>query len=263
MKILFIGDIIGEPGRKTVKELLPQIIQENQIEFTIANGENLAGGKGITDTVAQEIFDSGVEAITLGNHTWERKEVEKIINDNRIIRPANFPSGVPGKGWGIFSINNEVKICVINLIGRVYMQLADCPFRTVDGILEIINKITNKIIVDFHSEITSEKQAMGWYLNTKVSAVIGTHTHVQTADERILPPGKTAYISDCGMVGPCNGVIGMDREIIIKKYLTGLPIKFNVAKGQCIFNACIIDIDKTTGNAIKITRITNTNVKQY
>lgn len=251
MKVLFIGDIVGEPGRETLKKVLEKIREEKLIDFVIANGENSAGGKGITPKVADEIFASGVDVITLGNHTWQRKEVISIIEHANILRPANYPKGVPGKGFNIYR-KDKYEICVINLMGRVYMPILDCPFQTVDNILKnISNKI---IIVDFHAEITSEKQAMGWYLAGKVSAVIGTHTHVQTADEKILA-GGTAYITDCGMVGPSEGVIGMDRDIILKRYLMGLPQKFEVAKGKTIFNSVVIEIDEVTGKALSIERL--------
>jgi hypothetical protein len=256
MKILFISDIVGEPGRTAVKRIIPEMITANKAEFIIANGENAAGGKGITKAIAEELFGYGVNAITLGNHTWERKEIESIIDDPRVLRPANFAPGVPGKGWNLFNVaGGTIKICVINIIGRVYMRQADCPFRAMDAILASVKPHTNNIIVDFHTEITSEKQAMGWYLNTKVSAVIGTHTHVQTADERILPGDSTAYITDAGMCGARDGVIGVDKEIIIKRYLTGLPLKFSIATGPAIFNGCVIDIDTGTGKAISIERI--------
>lgn len=257
MKILFVGDIVGEPGRETIKKIIPEIVTESGAEFVIANAENAAGGKGITQKVVEEIFQSGVNVITLGNHAWARKEIEDIINDIKILRPANYPPGVPGQGWNIYQVCKEHKIAVMNLMGRVYMPILDCPFRTADIIIEKITPVTRNIIIDFHAEITSEKQAMGWYVDGKVSAIIGTHTHIQTNDERILPNG-TAYITDCGMVGPQDGVIGMDREIILKKYLTGMPYKFTVAKGSIIFNACIIDIDTETGHARKIETLRKT-----
>lgn len=255
MKVLFIGDIVGEPGRLAVKETLRELTRNTQFDFIIANGENTSGGKGLTKDVAEELFSLGVNVITLGNHTWGRKEIEQIIDDPRILRPVNFPPGVPGKGWNIYSVSGDnTKIAVINLMGRVYMPLLDCPFRSADSVLKEITLQTENIIVDFHAEITSEKQAMGWYLNGKVSAVMGTHTHVQTADERILSDG-TAYLSDCGMCGSEDGVIGMDREIILKRYLTSMPYRFIVAKGNLIFNGCRIDIDKTTGKATIIESI--------
>ncbi|MFH2070384.1 MAG: TIGR00282 family metallophosphoesterase [Elusimicrobiota bacterium] len=257
MKLLFVGDIVGEPGRTMLKDLLPGIIADNNINFTVANGENAAGGRGLTRNTADEIFSYGVNVLTMGNHTFDRKEVDLLTPDKRILRPANYPPGVPGKGWGVYDIPGEEcgKIAVINLMGRVFIPaLIDCPFRTAEKILDSISQETKNIFVDFHAEITSEKQAMGWFLNGKVSAVMGTHTHVQTADERVLPDG-TAYITDTGMTGPGDGVIGMDREIILKKYLTSLPYRFSVAKGPVIFNGCIVEIDEKTGKASGIERI--------
>ncbi|MFN3966411.1 MAG: TIGR00282 family metallophosphoesterase [Endomicrobiia bacterium] len=255
MKIFFVGDIVGEPGREILKEKLPDFIKENRINFVIANAENAAGGKGLTDKVAEEIFSSGVNVITLGNHTFARKEIELIINDKRILRPANYPPEVPGNRYGIYYVEGFTSpVGVINFMGRVYMPLLDCPFRTSEEIIKEISKETKIIVVDFHAEITSEKLAFGWFLDGKVSAVIGTHTHVQTADERILPQG-TAYITDCGMAGPKDGIIGMDKEIVLKRYLTAMPFRFVVSKGDNILNGCIIEIDEITGKATDIKRI--------
>lgn len=255
MKILFVGDVVGEPGRKILKELLPEIVKSEIINFIIANCENAAGGKGITKKVAEEIFSAGVNVITLGNHAFARKEIEQIISDKRILIPANYPPDVPGNRIGIYDIDTY-KIAVINLMGRVYMPLLDCPFRKLDELLTQLTTYNSQIttIVDFHAEITSEKIAFGWYADGKVSAVIGTHTHVQTADEKILPQG-TAYITDCGMTGPQEGVIGMDREIILKRYLTAMPYRFVVAKGKTFLNGCIIEVDNKTLKAINIYRI--------
>lgn len=254
MNVLFIGDIIGRPGREAVKGLLPVIVKEEKVNIVIANGENAAGGFGLTPSVAGEIFSLGVNVITLGNHAWKRKEILEVIDNNHIIRPANFPPGVPGKGYIIMN-SNEIKLAVINLMGRVYMADTDCPFRKSDEILEELRdeKIRN-IIVDFHAEITSEKIAFGWYLDGKVSAVVGTHTHVQTADERVMPQG-TAYITDAGMTGARDSVIGVKKEIILKKYLTQMPIRFEVAEGDPALSAVIIDIDESTGKARGIRRI--------
>jgi len=255
MKIFFVGDIVGEPGREILKSKLPDFIKNNNVDFVIANAENSAGGKGLTEKVAEEIFSSGVNVITMGNHTFARKEIETIINDKRILRPANYPPGVPGNRYGIYFIkDNPVPVGVINLMGRVYMPLLDCPFRTAEELIKEISQQTKIIVVDFHAEITSEKLAFGWFLDGKVSAVIGTHTHVQTADERILPQG-TAYITDCGMTGPKDGIIGMDKEIVLKKYLTTMPFRFVVSKGENILSGCTIDIDEKTGKATDIKRI--------
>jgi 2',3'-cyclic-nucleotide 2'-phosphodiesterase len=248
MKVLFIGDIIGQPGRMLLRKTLDQFRRLNGIDFVIANGENSAGGNGITREVANEMISCGVNAITLGNHTWARKEIDQIIDEDYLIRPANYPPGTPGKGWNVYPVRANLKIAVVNLMGRVYMPLIDDPFRKADEILELIKPHTKNIVVDFHAEITSEKLALGWYLNGRVSALLGTHTHVQTSDARVLPDG-TAYITDCGMCGPRDGIIGVDRNIVLKKYVTGLPYRFEVSKGDAIFNACILDIDENSGRA--------------
>jgi len=254
VRILFIADIIGEPGRKTVNKVLSELKRKENIEFTIANAENAAGGFGLTKNVAEEIFASGVEVLTLGNHVWDRKEIKEIIDEARVLRPANYPPFTPGRGYNFYSSFKGTKIAVVNLMGRVYMPDLDCPFRSMDGFLPEIKKETNIIIVDFHAEITSEKQAFGWYLDGKVSAVIGTHTHIQTADERVLPEG-TAYITDCGMTGPRDSVIGIKKEIILKKYLTQIPLRFEVAKKDLIFSGVIVDLEEKSGKALSIKRL--------
>ncbi|MCX5749648.1 MAG: TIGR00282 family metallophosphoesterase [Candidatus Saganbacteria bacterium] len=250
-KILFIGDIIGKPGRETVKKLLPSLKEEFSADLIIANGENAAGGMGINAKKYQELIDSGIEIVTLGNHAWHNKDFTREISECRnIVRPANYPPGTPGNGRIIYR-----GIGVINLLGRVFMKELDCPFRAVDRIIDELKGQTKIIIVDVHGEATSEKQALGWYLDGRVSAVIGTHTHVQTADERILPNG-TAYITDAGMVGPNNSVIGVDTTAIIERFLTQLPKRFEVAKeGPNVFNAVVLDIDESTGKARGIKRI--------
>jgi hypothetical protein len=253
MRILFIGDIVGESGREVTCARIGAIKRDRKVGFVIANAENSAGGKGLTKEIAGELSLCGVNVFTLGNHTFARKEVATIIDDLHVLRPANYPPEVPGHGWGIYEAGG-LKIAVISLMGRVYMPLSDCPFRKADEILCLLPPDVKIIVVDFHAEITSEKIAMGWYLNGRVSAVIGTHTHVQTADERILPEG-TAYITDAGMTGPKNGIIGMDREIILKKYLTAMPIRFNVAPGEATFNGCIIEVDDKSGRAVSIERV--------
>jgi len=259
IRVLFIGDIVGEPGRDMLKNNLPGIIEKENIGFVVANSENAAHGKGLTKNVSDEIFSYGVNVSTMGNHTFERPEISAIIADPRILRPANYPDEVPGNGYGIYEIplsGSKIKIAVVNLMGRVFMTPLDDPFRAAERITAEISKATKNIIVDFHAEITSEKQAFGWFLDGRVSAVIGTHTHVQTADARILPSG-TAYITDAGMTGPRDGIIGMDRDIIIKKYLTAIPHRFSVAAGPAMLNACVIDIDTDTGasTGIRIIRI--------
>ena len=202
MKILFIGDIVGKPGRDVIEYLLPQLTKEFSLDFVIANAENAAGGSGITASVARELFESGVNVLTSGDHIWKKREIFEIIkNEQRILRPANFPAGAPGEGFGLYVSKGGIKVGVINIVGRVFMEPLECPFRSAMRNQELLSKETNIIIVDIHAEATSEKVALGWYLDGKVSAVIGTHTHIQTADEKILP-GETAYITDAGMTGP-------------------------------------------------------------
>ena len=254
MRILFIADIIGRPGREVVKNMLPEIVEEENVQFVIANCENAAGGFGVTPKISREVFSAGVDAITMGNHVWARREILEIIEEANILRPANFPPGVPGKGCTIIQAGNGVKVGIINLMGRVFMSTLECPFRTADGIIEEVSKQTKIIVVDMHAEITSEKVAMGWYLDGKVSAVIGTHTHVPTADERILPQG-TAYITDVGMTGPLDSIIGIKKEIILKKYLTQMPLRFEVAKDDLVFAGAVVEIEEKTGKARNIKRI--------
>lgn len=253
-KILFIGDIVGKPGRETVKKLLPSLKQEFAPDIIIANGENAAGGMGINAKKYHELIESGIEIVTLGNHVWHNKDfTNEISSCQNIVRPANYPPGTPGPDRVIYK-----NIGVINLLGRVFMKELDCPFRATDKIISELKERVKIIIVDIHGEATSEKQALSWYLDGRVSAVIGTHTHVQTADERVLPNG-TAYITDVGMVGPYNSVIGVDASAIIERFLTQMPKRFEVAKeGPNVFNAVIMDIDETSGRAKSIKRIFKT-----
>lgn len=253
MKILFISDIVGQPGREVTASRLPDLREKEKPGFVIANAENAAGGKGLNVNIANDLFSIGIDVITLGNHTFDRKEAESALNMEKVLRPANYPPMTPGTGWGIFSAEDGSNIAVLNLMGRVYMPLTDCPFRAAACLLEKISKETKNIVVDFHAEITSEKQAMGWYLDGKVSAVLGTHTHIPTADERVLPLG-TAYISDCGMTGPAEGVIGMDKELVLKKFITAIPQHFEAAKGKSVMQGCVVDIDTVSGKAISIKR---------
>lgn len=254
MKLLFIGDIVGNPGRKAAKEMISQIKKTMSIDFCIANCENSAGGRGITYLVAQEIYKSGVDGITMGNHVWAKSEILNFIeSDSRIVRPANYPEELPGKGSAIIS-NEKGKIGIMNLLGRVYMDSIDCPFKAADRELEYLKSFTKVVLVDMHAEATSEKCALAWYLDGRVSCVLGTHTHVQTADERILPCG-TGYISDVGMTGPYEGVIGVDKDIILEKFMKHMPIKFEVAKGSAQFNAVVLEIDEKSGKTLKIERI--------
>jgi metallophosphoesterase (TIGR00282 family) len=255
MKILFIGDIVGSPGRQAIKELLPVLKKEYSLNLTIANAENAAGGSGITPAVAQELFDAGVDALTSGDHIWKNKGIFEIIDkEERILRPVNFPLGVPGRGWAVFKTRDNIKIGVINVQGRVFMEAIECPFRTSRQAQEALSKETNIIIVDIHAEATSEKVALGWYLDGKVSAVLGTHTHIQTADERILP-GGCAYITDVGMSGPFDSVIGRRIEDVLERFVTSVPTRFEVAKENIQLQGVVLDIDENTGGARSIVRI--------
>lgn len=254
MNVLFIGDVVGNPGRRAIKEILPELKREYSIDFCIANGENAAGGSGITYVVAQELYKYGIDAITMGNHVWSKKEILSFIEcDPKIVRPANYPEGLPGSGSSVIS-NNKGKIGIVNLMGRVYMEPIECPFKAADKEIEILKNSVKIIIIDVHAEATSEKAALAWYLDGKVSSVIGTHTHVQTADERILPFG-TGFITDVGMTGPYEGIIGVKTSTIIEKFITHMPTRFELAKGKVQFNAVILNIDESTGKTIKIARI--------
>ncbi len=250
MRILMIGDIIGRPGRRALQSFLPALHSEYNLNFVIANGENSASGLGITLSTARDLIDLGVDVITTGNHVWARKEIFPYLDDELpIIRPLNYPPTAPGRGF--ISVGN---VTVVNLIGRVFMKEADCPFRTMDSFLEQIKTRNRIILVDFHAEATSEKMALGRYLDGRVSAVLGTHTHVGTIDTCILPNG-TAYVTDVGMVGPMNSVIGDNPETVLHSFLTGMPHRLSVGDGRSSFNAVLIDIDETTGKATNIQRI--------
>lgn len=255
MKVLFIGDIVGKVGRMTAKALLPAIVDRYKIDFVIANAENAAGGFGLTDKIVSEILSYGIHVITTGNHVWDKKEfVTQISKENRVLRPLNYPPGVPGYGSILYTISNGEKAAVINISGRVFMSNIDCPFRTGEEEVERLSNSTKLIIVDFHAEATSEKIAFGYFMDGKVSAVIGTHTHVQTADEKILP-GGTAYITDVGMTGPYNSVIGIEKDQVIQRFLTNIPLRFETAKGEGIFSAIVIEINEKTGKSTAVQRL--------
>ena len=254
MKILAVGDIVGESGVRKLKELLPNIKKEENIDFVITNGENSAGGMGITEKNLKDILDAGTDVITMGNHTWGKKEIFKFINHPKLLRPANYPKGIPGKGMGIYETNGK-KIAVMNLIGRVDINiLTENPFLLAKDMIEQIKNKVDMIFIDFHAEATAEKIAMARYLDGTITALFGTHTHVQTADEQILPNG-TGYITDLGMTGPKNSVIGMDIQASIKRFETTLPEKYKLAEGNCIFNAVIFEIDDNTNKVKSIKRI--------
>lgn len=253
MKILVVGDIVGRPGRKTLKSYLEKY-KENY-DFIIVNGENAAAGFGITEKIAVEFLSWGIDIITGGNHTWDKKEFYTFLNQsNRVIRPCNYPEGVPGLGYSILPSKKGKKVAVLSLQGRVFMPATDCPFRVAEKVLSEIQEETNIIIVDFHAEASSEKIALGWFLDGKVSTVYGTHTHIQTADEKILPQG-TSYITDVGMTGSENGVIGMKVECILPKFLTALPQRFEVAEGNEMLHGIALDIEEDSGKTIQIERI--------
>jgi len=255
MKILFIGDIVGSPGREAVKKLIPQLKKEYQLNFVIANAENAAGGSGITARVAAELFDSGVNVLTSGDHIWKKPEIFEIIDkEERILRPINFPEGAPGRGKAIFKADDGMKIGVISVQGRVFMEALECPFRRSREAEEELSGQAKAIVVDIHAEATSEKIALGWYLDGKVSAVLGTHTHVQTADEKILPAG-TAYITDVGMTGAVDSVIGRRIEDVLQRFLTSIPTRFEVAQENVQLQGVVLDIDEHTGKANSIVRI--------
>jgi metallophosphoesterase (TIGR00282 family) len=245
-----IGDAVGRPGRRAVQKFLPGLCHDYELSLVIANGENCAGGIGITSDTAKELFDCGVNVITTGNHVWAKKEIIPYLDGELpILRPLNFPPGAPGRGF------LEVKgALIVNLIGRVFIGGFDCPFRAIDWLLSEIKSDSKVIIVDFHAEATSEKVAMGRYLDGRVSAVLGTHTHVGTVDAYILPKG-TAYVTDVGMVGPVDSVIGVDTESAIRSFLTGMPHRFFVGEGTVVFDAVLVDVDEATGKAVSIQRI--------
>ncbi len=253
--ILFIGDIIGKPGRQALSRELDRLVDLHRVDLVIANGENSAGGFGLTSEVAKELFGMGIDCLTSGNHIWDKKEqVQQVLADPRVLRPANYPDGVPGTGGAIFTTPGGVKIGVLNLEGRVYMKNLECPFRSADRELERLHRETPIVFIDFHAEATSEKSALGWYLDGRASALVGTHTHVQTADERILPQG-TAFLTDAGMTGSFDSVIGMGKDETIDRFLNQLPTKFEVAKKNIHVNGAVITVNRETGQAVKIERI--------
>ena len=254
MKILFIGDVVGKGGRRAVTELLPKLIDQG-VDFVIANGENASGGMGITPPHAEQLLDAGINCITSGNHIWRKKELISFLEgDPHILRPANYPPGTPGRGSGIYTTRNGTKVGVVNLEGRVFMRPLESPFQRAEEHVSSLRKETKVIIVDFHAEATSEKMAMGWFLDGEVSAVLGTHTHVQTADERLLP-GGTAYITDVGMTGPRDSVIGVKKEIALERFLTMLPNKFEPASGRVELQGAIVEVDERTGLSSGIRRV--------
>jgi len=256
MNILCIGDIVGKPGRQAISDLLADLKEEFRIDFVVINAENAAGGAGLTERIAKEILNLECNVITLGDHVWDQKDIEQYLDQtDEVIRPANFPEGVPGKGWCIRQLPSGIKVGVVNLLGRVFMRYnVACPFRSLKNIVEQIKKETPLIIVDFHAEATSEKIAMGHFIDGEISILFGTHTHIQTADEKVLPQG-TAYITDLGMTGPYDSVIGQDKEAIVKRFLSSMPIRFQVAKDDIKLHGVVVDVDEKTGKARNIQRL--------
>ncbi len=248
MNILFIGDIFGSAGRRIVADHLQDIIATNRIDVAIANAENSAGGFGITPSIAEELFALGLDVLTSGNHVWDKRDIYDYMGRQpRLLRPGNYPAA-PGQGVIVFRARNGVECAVLNLQGRTYMPVIDCPFRKADEILNGLDSSVKVRFLDFHAEVTSEKIAMGWYLDGRVSAVVGTHTHVPTADTRILP-GGTAYQTDCGMTGPYRSVIGVQTDIVLQRFLTGLPVRMEPSREGPELHSVIVDVDEATGKA--------------
>lgn len=255
VKVLFVADIVGKPGRQALATELHRLVDRFRIDLVIANGENAAGGFGLTEEIAAELFGYGVHLLTSGNHIWDKRESYEFLHrEAKVIRPANYPDGAPGRGTAVVKTASGVDVAVLNLEGRVFMNALDCPFKTADREVARLKEITPIVIIDFHAEATSEKVALGWHLDGSVSAVLGTHTHVQTADERVLP-GGTAYISDAGMTGSFDSVIGIRKELAVERFLTQLPVRFEVAKKDVRLNGVVMDIDEVTGKANSIERL--------
>jgi 2',3'-cyclic-nucleotide 2'-phosphodiesterase len=253
MKILFIGDIVGRPGRSYLKELLPYLRKSLSLDFIVANGENVAGGSSITPDTAKELFDSQIDIVTTGDHIFKKQEAKEVLKNMDVLRPLNYGDLAAGRGY-LVKENNGKKIGVINLLGRVFMQPADCPFRAVRDIIEDLKTKAKVILVDIHAEATSEKLAMGYFLSGKVSAVVGTHTHIPTADERIID-SLTAYITDVGMTGSFDSVLGREKHQIIERFVTNMPVRFSLAQGDVRMQGVIIEADDTTGRALSIKRV--------
>lgn len=253
--ILFIGDVVGRPGRRVVRELLPGLVDRYRVDLVIANGENASGGIGLSPKGAEELFGAGVQVLTSGNHIWKKKEIIPYMQETaELIRPANYPPATPGAGSTIQETAAGIPVAVLSLLGRTFMEAVDCPFRTAGAEVERLKARTPILLVDFHAEATSEKVALGWFLDGKASAVLGTHTHVQTSDERILPLG-TAYLTDVGMTGPADSVIGVRKEIAIDRFLTQMPRKFEVAKKDLVLEGALVTVEEHSGRALAISRL--------
>ena len=256
MRILFLGDVVGRPGRHALAAMLPRFRREAEIDVVVANGENASNGKGINPRAAEELRDVGVDVLTSGNHIWQSRDIVPYMQENqRLLRPLNYAPGVPGSGWTVCPARRGAPaVAVVNLIGRTFMPPAGCPFLAVESVLPDVRREATVIVVDMHGEATSEKVGMGWFLDGKVSAVIGSHTHVQTADERILP-GGTAYLTDAGMCGPELSVLGVRTEQVLYRFRTQMPVRFDVAGGPVLVQGAMIDIDADTGRATAIVRV--------
>jgi len=256
MRVLILGDVVGRPARRAIRDLVPSLIEREGIDLAIANAENAAGGIGVDLKSAKELLSSGVDVLTSGNHIWKKKEIYQYMDEHsELIRPANYPEGAPGRGWCAWQNDHGLNALIINIQGRVFMpNHVDDPFRSVDAICRERGRHSRVVIVDMHAEATSEKNAMGWHLNGRASIVFGTHTHVQTCDDRILP-GGTAYITDVGMCGPLDSVIGMDKETVIKGFLSQLPRQFEVSHENVVLQGIIVDVDHDSGQAREITRL--------
>lgn len=256
MRILFLGDVVGRPGRRAVATVLPQLIARERVDFVVANGENASAGKGIDPRSAGELEDAGVDVVTTGNHVWQNREIVPYLRESdRIVRPLNWPPDTPGVGWTVRrSRRSDTRVAVVNLIGRAFMAPAECPFRTVRDALPAIAREARVVLVDMHAEATSEKVGMGRFLDGQVSAVVGSHTHVQTADECILP-GGTAHLSDAGMCGPEESILGVRTDRVLERFLTQMPVRFEVAGGPVLVQGALIDVDEATGRAVAIQRV--------
>ena len=254
-RVLAVGDVVGNPGRQACTEIIPRLRKDEQIDFVIANGENLADGSGVTESTTRDLFQHGVDVITSGDHVFRKKEAEQLLSGNpRILRPANYPARVPGQGSTVVTVKNGIKVGVLNLIGRVFLKTVDCPFESARTAVEKLARETPIIFVDIHAEATSEKVALGWFLDGKVSGIFGTHTHVQTADERILPKG-TGYITELGMCGPYHSVIGREIDHSLNMFLTQMPTKLEVAEYDVRLSGVIFDVDPSTGKTLSIRRV--------
>ena len=256
MRLLFLGDVVGRPGRRALAALVPRLAAQEDIEFVIANCENASGGKGVDPRSADELHEAGVDVLTSGNHVWQNREIVPYMRESGLLlRPLNFPPGVPGVGWTVQRTRrSEARVAVLNLIGRVFMAPVDCPFRAADEALADIRREASIVFVDMHAEATSEKVAMGRFLDGRVSAIVGSHTHIQTADETVLP-GGSAYLTDAGMCGPEDSVLGVRTDRVVERFLTQMPTRFEVATGAVLVQGAVIDIDGETGRARSIRRV--------